>query len=322
MFSKLARKYNVPNPLLDMEKDDKSKNSQLANSSSSSMSIVNSSNSQVGFTSNSSNTFFGTSKNNAFGQKPGINAFGTPSTFGGPSISSSQKQQISSPSPFGQPSVGFGSDNSKPFSTSSTTFGSATMTSPATPAPVTFGGRTPKDILVAFYQKYNPNKVAEVDKFLMKYSGKEEQMFRNLAKKYNVDPTLFGLKNATVASPAFGTNAGNPSSNFSSPSFGQSATSGSTQFGQPSTLNNSSSTFNTSNSVSTFNTSKAQTSGFSGVAHVGGFGSLAASSPSTFGSTATTSGGGFGGFGRGSTGFGTSTGNMANNSTPFGAARR
>ncbi len=58
------------------------------------------------------------------------------------------------------------------------------------PPPQEFGGR---DMLLEFYQTHNPTKVNEIDKVLAKYAGKEELMFRTLAEKYNVDPSIFGL---------------------------------------------------------------------------------------------------------------------------------
>jgi hypothetical protein len=58
------------------------------------------------------------------------------------------------------------------------------------PPPQEFGCR---DMLLEFYQTHNPTKVNEIDKVLAKYAGKEELMFRTLAEKYNVDPSIFGL---------------------------------------------------------------------------------------------------------------------------------
>jgi hypothetical protein len=55
-------------------------------------------------------------------------------------------------------------------------------------------------MLFAFYQQHNPSKLSEVDKLLAKYQGKEENMFRNLAKKYNMDPSVFGLSSTPTNS--------------------------------------------------------------------------------------------------------------------------
>ncbi|ETV90107.1 hypothetical protein H310_15063 [Aphanomyces invadans] len=42
--------------------------------------------------------------------------------------------------------------------------------------------------LLAFYEKYNPDKVAEVPNVLAKYAGKEKQLFEALVKKYGPEP--------------------------------------------------------------------------------------------------------------------------------------
>ena len=72
-----------------------------------------------------------------------------------------------------------------------------------------FGGRNPRDMLLDFYHTHNPTKVNEVENILAKYAGHEEQMFMNLAKKYNKDPSIFGITTqAPKTTPAFG-GAGN-----------------------------------------------------------------------------------------------------------------
>lgn len=53
--------------------------------------------------------------------------------------------------------------------------------------------RNPRDMLLDFYHTHNPTKVNEVDKLLVKYAGNEVQMCLNLAKKYNKDPSTFGI---------------------------------------------------------------------------------------------------------------------------------
>ena len=86
---------------------------------------------------------------------------------------------------------------------------------PATPAPAPgaaaakFGGRNPRDLLREFYQANNPTKVNEIDKVLAKYAGNEEQLFVNLAKKYNKDPSIFGIATQAQpnATPTFGSPA-------------------------------------------------------------------------------------------------------------------
>jgi hypothetical protein len=68
-----------------------------------------------------------------------------------------------------------------------------------------FGGRNHRNMLLDFYHTHNPTKVNEVDKVLAKYAGNEEQMFLNLAKKYNKDPSIFGITTqAPKTTPAFG----------------------------------------------------------------------------------------------------------------------
>ncbi len=67
-----------------------------------------------------------------------------------------------------------------------------------------FSGRHPRDMLLEFYHTHNPTKVNDVDKVLAKYAGNEEQMFLNLAKKYNKDPSIFGITTqAPKPTPAF-----------------------------------------------------------------------------------------------------------------------
>ena len=61
-------------------------------------------------------------------------------------------------------------------------------------------GRNLRDILTSFYQIHNPDRVGEVDKIINKYAGHEEQLFVNLAKKYNVD--LKQVKTAALELPA------------------------------------------------------------------------------------------------------------------------
>ncbi len=316
MFSKLARKYNVANPLLSNSQNNEEAQSSKNNleQSTAEKSILQSTNTHTTFKSESTSNPFGSS-NNPFGQKPKSNSLPASSPFG----TSSQSNTVKSSVPFGQSSSGFGSNTTQTFGSTSIAFGASNQSSHLQPTVVKFGGRTPKEILVAFYNKYNPSKVSEVDKFLTKYSGKEEQMFRNLAKKYNVDPSLFGISNPPQATAGFGSTPGKPTNNtFGSPSFGQ-----------PSTLSNTTSPFGSPSTSMTgaFGSSqlKNQSSGFGTVSSGGGFGSLAASAPTGFGSPPTTTGSSFNTFGTTSVGFGNPTGNMSGptgNTTPFGAARR
>ena len=45
---------------------------------------------------------------------------------------------------------------------------------------------------MAFYQKHNPEKIANVDKTLEKYKGKEEELFVTLQRKYATYPAAAG----------------------------------------------------------------------------------------------------------------------------------
>lgn len=48
--------------------------------------------------------------------------------------------------------------------------------------------RMQKERLLAFYSHYDPSKVADVDKLISKYAGKEDALFRALTKKYGPEP--------------------------------------------------------------------------------------------------------------------------------------
>lgn len=163
-------------------------------------------------------------------------------------------------------------------------------------------GRNPRDVLTEFYMTYNPAKVSEVDKLLLKYRGNEDQMFRNLAAKYKLDPSVFGLPGASTQGPF----------QMTSPPLGA--------FGQPSPLGIGSAFGNALNSTPF----GSPPGGFGQPSALGaGLGTitpLSGSSPvfggggtpfaaSTFGSLAQSSPQGFGGF-------------SAQPSTPFGAPRR
>ena len=217
----------------------------------------------------------GTSMPSVFGA-PGGNtspgAFGTGIAASGPSPFGSQAPGPA-PSAFGAGAAGpipspFGLQAPSP-----SPFGSPpTPTSAAVPAGAPergplYPGSSPKEVLLAFYRDKNPQKIAEVDKVLNKYQGNMEGLFRNLAKRYNVDPARFGLPAAPPA-PAFGSS-----------------------FGQASTLGGGPSPFGSSSAPSMAPSSSAG----------GGFAQFAGSSPSFggggFGSLASPPGGGYGGFG-------------------------
>ena len=242
-------------------------------------------------------------------------AFRSTSTFGVSSQSgfsssfagSSGQTQSTSQSHFGGSNIPFGNTASTP------SFGSPTISSSG----ATFGGKTPREILIQFYQQYNPSKIGEVDKLLAKYAGNEENLLRNLARKYNVDERVFGLSTATAppnfgsAPPlsAFGAGASNLGGSPAPPSFGSSAFgAGSTPLGGGPVP----SSFVSSPQSSAFGAGASQPFGSSsgmsfGTLAAGGQSGSTAPMPAPFG------GGGFGSFGGGFTSVG---------ATPFGSARR
>lgn len=138
----------------------------------------------------------------------------------------------------------------------------------------------------------------QIDSVLAKYKGYEEQMFRNLAKKYNIDPTHFGLS-------AFPPNQGAATA-FGSPP-GPTSVGGA--FGQTATLGGGGGMgLGVAPPTHTFGSASTMGSGFGQTTPLGGgttFGSAAASA-STFGSA--------------SPGFGTSSfGSLAQTSAPNNA---
>lgn len=321
MFSKLARKYKTQNPL-----DSDPKSDQTASTSSfgaaplpgtdlsTSMGFGNTStlSTKPPGSSNAASLFGQSnsqpSKNDGFG-----GAFNSP--FGGSTQAAPFGQSTSTATnstPFGQPvaatsSTPFGQSLTvaKPMTT--TPFGQISAPAPSsTPFAITnantnvggvkFGGKTAREILVAFYQQRNPAQLAKVDQVLQKYAGKEEQLLRNLAKKYNMDPAMFGLT-ATALAPS--TSGFGPPT----PAFGQTTGFGSQSsaaFGQSSMLGH------TSQSNATFGQSP-------GAAAPGGFGAFAQSGNQSTGFGSISNGNGFGS---------PATFSSPVSSTPFGAARR
>jgi len=293
LFSKLAKKYNVANPL-DQSVLSSSESSLFAPTTSGEKSPFGASTTSGGkspfesartapFGSPTpapfgapSSTMFGNTVTSPFGQSEAP----SPATFGqSVALASASVPFGNAPipggsglsSPFGQP----GGSASTPFVTSqvNTSIGSAGNG----PSP-----KTAREILVTFYQQRNPAKVSEVDKLLQKYAGQEEKLLRNLAAKYQIDPAEFGVAKAPTSAPSFS----------STPA----------PFGQSSPM------------------------GMSGTASQG-FGSLAKSTASTgfgaFGSSATSSQGGFSSFATsGGGGFGSSQAPQAPSFSSFGAPRR
>lgn len=50
-----------------------------------------------------------------------------------------------------------------------------------------------REKLIQFYKDHNPSKLNCVDGTLEKYATREEELFKNLAKRYSVDPVLLGV---------------------------------------------------------------------------------------------------------------------------------
>lgn len=236
---------------------------------------------------------------------------GAASPFGSTSASSTPfgSSGLSSPSPFGSTAA----------APQPSPFGSTSAPPPAMPGPGTsqqsFQGRNPRDLLLQFYQQKNPSKISEVDKVLQKYRGNEEQLFRNLAKKYSMDPSVFGLSAGPASAFGAATGAPSPGGFGASPGgFGQQSLLSSSSpfgqsggFGQPSALGGGSMP---QAGGPTFGSSAGSTFG-------GGssFGALA-SSPSPFGSPSP------GGFGSAGPGFGSPSQGGFGGASPFGAPRR
>jgi len=181
-----------------------------------------------------------------------------------------------STTPFGAASVSTNNQKQSGFGSISNT----PQSQIATPNAGTIGGKSVREILLGFYQQYNPNKVAEVDKVLQKYAGQEEQLFRNLAKKYNIDPSMFGISisnNSTLTSTA----GFSGSSTLSSP-FGHSSGLG---------MNAPTGAFGSTSNTPIKSFSALSSNTQSG----GGFGTFATGSTQSFGAFKTGNSSGFGG---------------------------
>lgn len=344
LFAKLAAKYKVPNPLESLGGAQAS--SSQAPPPAPAMGMGESP-SPFGSTPQRSGMDMGQSKPSPFGntnpppaqpspfsQTPSKIPGGQQPIFGGSSMGGAP-----APTPFGSPSpfsAGSGMTPSTP------AFGQSqspmTMQTPSA-GQQSFAGKSPRDMLTAFYQQYNASKLNEVDKLLGKYSGREEDLFRNLAKKYNMDPSVFGISSApsapTATPGAFGAAPAPPAFGTSTPGFGQPSrlgggpspfgggASGGGGFGQASPLGQGMSTgMSMSGNSTPFG--KAAGSGF-GSASFGslaqGGGTMAPPNPSPFGAPSP----GFGGapspgFGGGGGAFG--GGGGFSTPTPFGAPRR
>jgi hypothetical protein len=302
MFDKLAKKYNVANPLQSsVQKFNKETSDSAMDTLTMSGRVESASNaSPFSFggivTSTSENKLLNPSSlfdknalkisNSPFSiatnSTPGFSSFGTVanSPFANTTtLGNNSPFGIAAPNPntssFGQPS---------PFSSAVSVSGT-THPIPTQSTSQSFVGKTPRDMLMAFYQQYNASKMSEVDRLLAKYHGNEEQMFRNLAKKYNLDPSVFGLS----VVPASNINMTTPSTQ-STGGFGQaSVLGGGSPFSTQGTLGLGS----PGNAFSQFGAATGFTStsgGFGGasfgsLAHSSGPSSFAAPSPTPFGTT-------------------------------------
>ena len=356
MFGKLAARYKAPNPLDAVSSTPSVKTSTPLNDSiTTSVAALSSSSSASVFGAVSGNTTAGPKlsttpfsskasplESNLSAPAPGLSPFesgaqgigpfggGAPaaaptpfgsssSTFAVSMMNSSQAppptgftSTMSTDTPFGRSS---NTPAASPFSTGAPTpFGSAAPSSPAG-----FGGKSNRDLLVAFYQQYNPSKMSDVDMVLQKYKGQEEKLFRNLAHKYNVDPVWFGLGPAPSPAPnmgGFGGGFGQASVLGSGSVFGGGNPAPAPAFGSPSGLG-SNITFSGG-----FGSIPAPLSGGFGASASGGFGGStpapAFGNPSPFGGS--TSGGGFGSLAQqGGGGFGASSSGGFGGPSPFGA---
>lgn len=344
LFEKLAQRYRVPNPLDGSTADRGFTGPSFSDSTPSPFPAapgapVLASSASPFSTPGPTFPSSASASQTPFSSTPTV----TTPIFGGSSSASSpspfgQYPSTSAPSPFSSAPV----SQSSPFSTnvsSQSPFGTPSAPVVAT-ASGNFGGRSPRDLLLQFYQQHNPSKIGEVDRLLVKYQGNEEQLFRNLAKRYNLDPSLFGLSatpsmTSTPAPTGFGATSGfgQPSPlGGGAPTFGSSpspfggggVSSSSPGFGQPSTVGfggGSAPTFGAGSlgvSTPTFG---------GGGAGGGGFGAMAGNAPTaSFGSLAQTppgfGGGGGGGFGSVPASAPAPTPPSFGMASPFGAPRR
>lgn len=294
MFEKLSKKYQVPNPL------QKSPTAQAPGAFC---------NAAPPPSASSSDPSSGQTISSFSNQKPPLGASpfaSSPTPATSPFGSASSTTAMSTFGNVAPASPSFGA-SSAPSVPSPATFGGASQPAPmAAPNDAMFNGRSAREILTAVYQRYNSAKLSQIDQFLTKYRGKEEQMFRMLAKKYNIDPSELGLPAAPTPAGGFGT---------ASPSFG--TTGGG--FGQPSVLGGG----------SPFGGAGATTSGgFGQPSPLGGGGFGSSTAPThTFGANSSPGFGGsssssFGAIAQNppSTGFGSGFSPAAPAPTPFGAS--
>lgn len=209
MFAKLAQKYRVPNPLKKAESPTRGFSTPVLNtaagfgtSEASQLppSALGASQTTSSFTSQkaqlNASPFMSTSVQDRSGQP----LFGDTSTKSAlaPTFATST---MSSPSPFGfgQQSSGNTTSQLSPFEQTSSVdpspFDRGGGSSQVIPMPsavgVTFGGKSPRDLLTAFYQQINPSKIAEVDKLLSKYQVRIETHFHVVERSIYAQPKAY-----------------------------------------------------------------------------------------------------------------------------------
>ena len=87
-------------------------------------------------------------------------------------------------------SLALSSPPSSSFSPSSAfTPATSTTKTPANTSTATSISPSARDRLLAFYRKHNPQKLNSVEETLLKYAGREDELFAKLEAKYNNDPT-------------------------------------------------------------------------------------------------------------------------------------
>ncbi|KEG09515.1 hypothetical protein DQ04_05091010, partial [Trypanosoma grayi] len=69
------------------------------------------------------------------------------------------------------------------------------------------GGRTYRERLTAFYGKYAPNKLGQVDAQLEKYAGREEDFLAALVQKYGPEPEVTPAASASAVEDETGSNS-------------------------------------------------------------------------------------------------------------------
>lgn len=313
LFAKLAKRYGVSNPL-DISETHKVSNVADGNTGDSFLSDNQSQATKSLFPQQKpplSQSPFGntTSPFDAKSLSTSATVTDTPPSFSGfgkSSASSATSTTMPSHTPFGG-AVGL---PMSPFAASSNTvaFGSVSTTQPQSAA--TFNGKSARELLTEFYREKNPEKVNQVDRLLEKYRGNEEALFRNLAQKYNLDPSIFGISSAPAPIPGgFGSSSSMGTNGFgggtfggtSSTQFGSAGFGAASPLGQNSVFGSAPVSASSPHGGSVFGSAAGSTS-----FGASGFGSLAQSSPSQ----------GFGSFGSPSpsASFGASS--------PFGGPRR